>query len=178
MINIPVLETKRLILRGHTPDDLEACQRIWCQEEVYRHTIGKPSSLGDAWGRILKFSGLWQHLGYGYWVVEDKQTGNIVGDFGFGDFKRSLLPSVSGMPEAGWILGREYHGQGLAFEACEAMLEWVDQTNDSPQICCIIHPDNAPSIKLAERLGFNPPIKGVMDGHPELIFYRDRRTRD
>lgn len=171
---VPRLETDRLILRAHGLDDLDACHRIWCQEEVYRHISGKPASMGDAWGRFLRFAGLWHYLGYGYWLAEDKATGQIVGDVGFADFKRNIQPSLNGVPEAGWVLAREFHGQGMAREACDVMLEWMDNQSEHDQTCCIIHPKNETSIKLAERLGYDGPVKAVMDGKPEFIFYRPR----
>lgn len=35
---------------------------------------------------LLCYGGMWLMFGYGFWVVEDKVSGVLVGDFGYVDF--------------------------------------------------------------------------------------------
>src|SRR5690349_1883446 len=69
---IPILETPRLIMRGHRSSDFESVAAMWGDFEVAKHISGKPSTKEESWARMLRYAGLWHFLGYGYWVLEDK----------------------------------------------------------------------------------------------------------
>ena len=71
----PVIETERLRLRPHQPDDLADCVAMWSDPAVVRYTIGSPSPLQKTWLRVLAYRGHWAMLGYGYWAVEEKVSG-------------------------------------------------------------------------------------------------------
>ena len=82
--NVPVIETDRLRLRAHRPDDFAACCALWSDPIVNRYTTGKPLAPEDVWAKMLRYGGLWAMLGYGYWVIEEKASGDFVGEVGFG----------------------------------------------------------------------------------------------
>ena len=98
-MNVPIIETERLILRGHRLDDFPALAALWGDEEVTRHIGGRPSTRDESWARLLRYGGHWQLLGYGYWAVEWKQGQRFVGDVGFADWHRDIRPALDGMPE-------------------------------------------------------------------------------
>src|SRR3974390_173486 len=98
---IPMVETKRLRLRGHTEDDFADCAAMWADTAVTHYLGGKPFSEEEAWSRLLRYAGHWVLLDFGYWVVEEKDTGNFVGEVGFADYKRDISPSIHGTPEIG-----------------------------------------------------------------------------
>ena len=100
---IPVLETERLKLRGHRLDDFPACAAMWADPAVTRHIGGKPLSNEESWTKFLRYFGHWALLGFGYWVVEEKATGNFAGEVGFADYKRNIDPPLNS-PEMGWVL--------------------------------------------------------------------------
>ena len=112
----PVLETPRLRLRPHRVEDFEALANLWADPAVTRF-IGKPSTREESWARLLRYGGLWPLLGFGYWAVEDRETGAYLGDVGFADFHRALDPAPPALPEIGWVLAPAAHGRGLATEA-------------------------------------------------------------
>ena len=134
--------------------------------EVVRYLGGNVMSREDAWRRMLCAPGMWQMLGYGYWAVERRDDGAWLGQIGFADFKRDMAPSIEGLPEMGWIFGLDAQGQGYASEAAAAALRWADATLNAPEIVAIIDPDNAPSIRVAEKSGF---------GERSDARYRDER---
>jgi hypothetical protein len=88
VLDIPVVETERLRLRGHTLDDFPHTRALWGDAAVVTYMGGKPLTLEECWTRFLRYRGHWSVLGFGYWVVEEKATGDFVGEVGFGDFKR------------------------------------------------------------------------------------------
>lgn len=177
MAPTPVLETDRLILRGHRVSDLDACAAMWRDPLVTRYTIGSPSSEQRTWLRLLAYVGHWDLLGFGYWVVEEKASHRYVGELGFADFKRQLEPSIEGMPELGWALARDVHGRGYATEALRAALSWGDGHFGQTRTVCLISPENAPSLRVAEKLGYREILRTLKDGEPEILFARARHAR-
>jgi RimJ/RimL family protein N-acetyltransferase len=150
-----MIETARLVMRLHRVGDFDASAAMWADPEVVRHISGVPSSREQSWSRILRYSGAWTLLNYGYWLVEERETGEFVGEVGFADYHREIQPSLAGMPELGWVLARHAHGKGYATEAVRASILWAE-THFAPsaQIACMIAPENAASVRVAEKCGF------------------------
>ncbi|WP_430387979.1 GNAT family N-acetyltransferase [Dyella sp. 20L07] len=169
---VPVLETARLRLRAHRIDDHAARKVIWSDPEVTRYIGGRPLSGEDVWRRLLQFIGLWNVLGYGYWAVEEKETGRYIGDIGFADFRRDMEPSLEGMLEFGWVLAPSAHGKGYASEAVAAATAWGEQHFGALRAVCIISPENLPSIRVAEKAGFKLWQETIYHDTPTLVFSR------
>lgn len=161
---VPVLETARLRLRPFRAEDFEPMARLLGDPQVMRFVGGNPLGREEAWRKMLGMPGLWQWLGYGYWVVERREDGRFIGQTGFADFKRDMKPGIEGIPEMGWMFLPEGQGSGFAAEAASAAVEWADRTLGPTEIVAIIDPANQPSIRLAGKLGF---------GESEPAFYRD-----
>lgn len=169
----PLLETRRLRLRGHRLDDYAALSAIWGDPQVVRFIGGVPSTPHDAWLRLLRYAGLWKLLGYGFWAIEEKAGGRMLGDIGYMDVKRGITPTLDGMPEVGWALAADAHGQGYASEALAAVLAWGDAHFGAHRAACIIDPANTPSIRLATRAGFRVAHETTYLGDVVQVFFRD-----
>ena len=173
---VPVLTTERLVIRPHGEADFDDSFALWADTDVVRFIGGQPSVRSDAWGRVLKYAGLWQLLGYGYWALTDRQTGRFLGEAGLADFKRDMEPPLPACPEAGWALCPHAQGRGLATEAMQAVLRWADETLDFDRSCCLIDADNAPSIRVAEKLGYSRSHQARMtSGAAPIVFERPRQ---
>jgi RimJ/RimL family protein N-acetyltransferase len=172
-MSIPTIETPRLLLRGHRLDDLPAYAAMWADPVVILHTTGQPQTAEESWARYLRAHGHWAVTGYGYWAVEEKASGRLVGEAGFADMHREITPSLDGMPEAGWILHPDFHGMGYAGEAVRAMHEWGSAHFGPLRTCCIISPENDASIRLAERAGYREIAHTVYRDTPVIVFFRD-----
>jgi RimJ/RimL family protein N-acetyltransferase len=168
----PTLETERLILRAFRPDDLGPLAAMWADPEVVRYIGGHALGREDTWRRSLAACGQWPYTGFGYWIAEMKESGEIAGQLGFADFKRDMEPSLEGEPELGYVFSPKVHGQGIAYEACEAALQWADANLNAASYPAIISPENEASIRLAERLGFDRVPDGVYRGEPIALFRR------
>ena len=169
---VPLIETDRLRLRGHRAADHEALLAIWSDPRVVRYIGGRPATRQETWLRLLRYPGLWCVLGYGYWAIEEKSSGRFIGDIGYADFKREIEPSLEGMPELGWVLAADCHGQGYASEALTAVLAWGQAHLHDHTAVCIIDPDNAASIRLAGKAGFALHGRTSYMGDPVLLFTR------
>lgn len=168
---IPVIETSRLRLRGHTPQDFSASFAMWSDPALTRF-IGPPSSESQAWSRILTYVGHWSLMGYGYWLVEERATGAFVGELGFADFRRDIDPPILNTPEAGWALVPAMHGKGYATEALRAALSWASDHLRSKQTVCIISPENVASIHLASKCGYRRSCEAMFKGEEVILFAR------
>ena len=167
---IDVLDTERLRLRAQRLEDFPACAAMWADERVTRHTTGRALTEEESWSRFLRGLGHWSLLGFGYWAVEEKSTGQYVGEMGFADLKRDIQPSLHGLPEMGWIFVPSIHGRGYATEAVQAALAWGRPRFGSRSPVCIISPENARSIRVAEKCGFREFQRTTYRGDPVILF--------
>ena len=168
----PRIETERIILRHWRKDDFRPYHAIMQQPEVHRHFGPNPMSAEDCWRRILASAGGWQFNGFGTWAVERKSDGKLIGNVGLFTAWRDLEPEFGEEPEMGWIMSGETHGQGLAAEACNAVLDWADINLKPTPIWAIIAPANEPSVRLAERLGFQTIGESTYHDEPTLVLRR------
>jgi RimJ/RimL family protein N-acetyltransferase len=175
-VDIPVLETERLKLRGHGLEDFPNSAAMWADPKITQYIGGKPLTEEESWSRLLRYLGHWRLLGFGYWVAEEKATGDFVGEIGFADYKRDLEPSLKGMPEIGWVLASHAHGKGYATEAVRAAVQWGDAQFQAARTACIIAPENVASIRVAEKCGYRELQRATYKGHPTMVFVRDRST--
>ncbi len=168
----PVIETARMRLRVVAPGDLEAYVALWQEESVLRYTIGTALTRETAWSRILRTTGHWQVFGFGFFVIEDRESGALIGEAGFHDMKRAIKPSLEGTLEAGWMLLPPYQGKGVAGEVMQAAILWAEATFPDMNFSAIIDPENTPSRTLARKLGFSEGIATEYAGHPTIICRR------
>lgn len=169
MIDIPVIETARLRLRGPAVADFGHLQELWAHPEVVRFTTGDPQTAEQTWSRLLRCIGHWTALDFGLWIIEDKGTGEFIGESGFADLHRDLEPRLHGIPEAGWILHPAKHGNGYATEAVRAVLNWGRQHWGSKPVACLIRPEHHASLRVAEKSGFTISQQTIYKNDPVLI---------
>ncbi|HEX3676098.1 MAG TPA: GNAT family N-acetyltransferase [Sphingomicrobium sp.] len=172
----PRIETERLILREFRAGDLDAHAAMLGDPEIMRHIGGKPLNREDSWRRLLMGIGMWSLVGMGPWAVERKSDRCMVGHCGFFQFHREMTPLIPGEPEMGWIFDRWVHGQGIAFEACQAALAWAECEIGADSYPAIIDLDNAASMKLADRLGFVRQDDAQYRGSTIAFYRRPRRS--
>ena len=77
---VPMLETERLILRGHRLEDFDDSFALWSDPKVTRYTGNKPASREEVWNRLLRYVGHWALLGYGFWNVRERGSDRFVGE--------------------------------------------------------------------------------------------------
>lgn len=174
MSETPIIETERLRLRPHRRSDFAACKTLWQHPETVRFIGGVAQDDQAVWFRLLRYGGMWPMLGFGFWVFEDKATRAYLGEGGLLDAARGI-EALDHMPEAGWALMPEAYGRGLATEAMQAVLNWADSGIDATRIGCIIDEGNAPSLRVAAKLGFVEADRPDYHGKPIVLMCRDRQ---
>ncbi|MBI2423320.1 MAG: GNAT family N-acetyltransferase [Candidatus Hydrogenedentes bacterium] len=149
----PQIKTERLILRHMTEHDLDDYARICADPETVRFIgDGQPLDRAAAWRSMAFLLGHWTIRGYGMWAVVQRDLGRFIGRIG--------LHNPEGWPglEVGWMIDRAFRGQGYATEGGRVALGFAFQNLGVPRVISLIHPDNQPSIRVAEKL------EGVLAG--------------
>jgi RimJ/RimL family protein N-acetyltransferase len=164
--------TERLTLRPHAPTDFADCAAMWADPEVVRFVSGKPSTREESWSRLLRYAGHWATMDFGYWAVREISTGRFIGDIGLSEFRREIVPKIEGTAEAGWVLIAGAHGKGYATEAVRAALAWYHAAFDAPWTVCMISPENAASLRVAEKVGYREFAQTQYKGDAVILFER------
>ena len=172
---IPTLETLRLRLRAHTLADFPTYCTLWADPRVMQYIGGKPNTPEESWSRLLRNAGHWSLLGFGSWYIEEKSTGDFVGESGLFDYHRAIDPPLGDTPEVGWILSPAKHGRGYATEAVQAVLNWATDLFLSDEVACIVHPDNATSLRVAQKCGFTESHSIIYRDSPAIVLTRNLR---
>lgn len=168
-----VLSTARLTLTPVAVDDMDDLTALWADAGFTRHIMGRGLSEEEVWFRLLRDIGHWQARGYGNWSIRETDTGAYVGSVGVLDYRREIDPPFDA-PELGWGVAPAFQGQGVAFEALRAALAWTDAHRPEPRTVCMISPENTPSVKLAERVGYRPYAHAGYKGASVTLFERPR----
>lgn len=169
---VPVLQTERLVLRGHQRGDLEDCIHMWSNPAVTRYIGGRAFTSEEVWTRILRYVGHWTLLGFGYWLVAERDSGAFVGEVGFADFERDVTPSFGGAPEAGWIVAPSARGKGYANEAIRAAHAWMNDVYGTRRTVCMIDQDNVISQQIAAAHGYRVWSETRYHGTPVRLYER------
>ena len=148
----PTLATERLLLVPPRLDLFEAHAALFADPRVTAFIGGGPRSRTDSWRAYAMAAGSWPLLGYGYWSVLDRASGSLIGNAGLGRFERGIA-ALEGAPEMGWAFGADWWGRGIASECAPAITAWAD-ANLRAELRCLVALDNAPSLRVAAKLGF------------------------
>jgi [ribosomal protein S5]-alanine N-acetyltransferase len=145
----PILTTSRLRLRQFREDDVEAMHACFTNVEAMRYwntpVHARRIETERAVRRFIDCTPSY----YRFWAVADKTTDECLGLVNYHDGhirnKRAAI---------GYIVDPGHCRQGVATEAVSAMVEFCFGELGLHRLQAFIHPDNAASLKLIERLGF------------------------
>ena len=172
MTIIPILTTERLLLRGHRLDDFDEFLAIWKQKDLVRFIGGELPTREQVWARLLRYAGMWHHLGFGFFAVEERESGKLIGGVGFLDLHRDMCPTTEGTLEMGWSITPPMQGKGYATEAVSAAIAWADEQFAGRRMTCIVDLENKPSQRIAEKVGFRRIGEVNYKDRPNVMFER------
>jgi len=145
MKRVPILSTDRLVLREPVLEDWPGFRELMLSDRAQH--MGGPFSQAAAWGQFCQGIAAWRLIGMGTLSIELRETGQYVGQIEINRGPR--FPE----PELGWQLNWEAEGHGYAYEAAVALRGWAFGPGGLATLVSYIGPENARSIRLAERLG-------------------------
>ncbi|VDS07705.1 hypothetical protein PARHAE_00883 [Paracoccus haematequi] len=161
-VSIPVIETDRLILRAPRLSDLDAITCFATSDRA--RFVGGPGRPWDGWTSLTGLIGHWTLRGFGWWMIEDKASGQTAGRTGIGH--HIDWPE----PELGWHIYEGFEGRGIAHEAALAARRHAQTQMGLGPVISLIHRDNARSRRLAERLGAQIESETVIRDMPCLVY--------
>ncbi len=163
-MNIPQLETPRLILRGFQEQDLDAYAEMTADLEVMRYLGGVPFDRAGAWRNMAMVLGHWQLRGYGFWAVEERDSGEMVGRVG------CWQPEGWIGLEVGWTMRRLFWNRGYATEAAEASRDYAFTVLGASEVMSLVHPENLASQRVAMKIGEVLSGETTVFDHPARVY--------
>jgi RimJ/RimL family protein N-acetyltransferase len=146
------LETKRLILREFTEDDVDNLVELDSDPEVMRYLNGgipTPREMveSELLPRFLSYYGRFD--GFGVWAAIEKSSGAFIGWF-------SLRPHDESRPhevELGYRLRRTAWGQGYAMEGARALIHRGFIELGVQRVTANTYEHNSASRRVMEKVG-------------------------
>jgi RimJ/RimL family protein N-acetyltransferase len=160
-----ILETHRLILREFDEADVVPFYRMGSDPGVMRY-LSEPNgglkSVEHAL-EVLRARPLadYQKYGFGRWACVLKATGAVIGFAGL-----KYLAEEKEI-DLGYRLLPAYWAQGLATEACRAVLEYGKTHLRIERIIALVDPENLASVRVLEKLGLKPA--GHVEYHGQCL---------
>ena len=145
-----VLQTGRMALRKLTLADAPFIRELVNEPSWIRY-IGERGVRSDEDAQAYLARGpidMYERHGFGLWLCESREGRQPLGICGL--IKRDTLDDV----DLGFAFLPRYWGQGYAHESAAAVLAYGREVLELDRIVAITSPDNGPSIRLLEKLGF------------------------
>ena len=150
-----ILETERLLVRKWDVEhDLDDAFEIYGDVETMRFIPGGVKTREQTRTSLERMAEGDARDGFGIWPVVHKADGRVIGACGV-----FYIPEHAPDVEIAWVFSKNYRGRGYATEAARAVAAFALARFRLPVLYAIIHEDNAPSIRVAERLGMKPSGK-------------------
>src|SRR5215471_11563699 len=162
---MPILETERLILRSFRADDVDEMAQLFANPEFMRFSLGVFTERKQTVAFIDKVMG-WDRSGVpSQFAVVPRGEDAIVGYCGF--FHHAEVP---GEIEIGYRLHPDYWNRGLISEAARAVRDHAFAGLKLPRVISLIHPENSPSRRVAEKNGMTVEKEIIFRGFPTLVY--------
>jgi ribosomal-protein-alanine N-acetyltransferase len=161
-LSFPIVSA-RLRLRPLTPHDLDRLAEIYLHPLVARW-IG-PHTRRDIEREIAQQIAHQASLGWSFWGVEDRDSGELIGDCG-------LQPLEHRGPEA--ELGYDFHprawGRGVATEAAREVMRQAFGPLGLDRVVAVVKHDHTASQRVLEKAGLHRAGTRAAYGEPMLLY--------
>lgn len=141
-----VLESERLGFRVMEERDLQDLIVLDTDPEVRAHFPDGISSAPEILKKIKRNQQSFADRGYCDFLLIHKELGRFAGRAGFGDFE-------NGEVEVGYVLLKEFWGQGLAQETLKALLAWASKSITADRILAYAPVEHAASLNVMAKCG-------------------------
>lgn len=92
------------------------------------------------------------------WIVRDEAQRPV-------GFVQSTVVLEDAIAWVAYVIGRAYQGRGIGYAATSAMCEYILKEYPVNQLLACVEQDNQPSIRLLQRLGFQPATASLAEQH-------------
>ncbi|HET7235776.1 MAG TPA: GNAT family N-acetyltransferase [Actinomycetota bacterium] len=163
------LRTERLDLRPLVPEDLDALAAI-LGDPVGMASWPAPLTHEESRAWIERNLARYEADGFGRCAIVWRESGELVGDAGL------VSTEVEGTPEIelGWIVRHDMKRRGIATEAAAAWRDFAFEVLGLSRIVSMIDEANAPSRRVAEKLGMSVEREAIWGDQPMLMYSAER----
>ena len=166
-----VIETERLNLREVKESDAAFVLELLNDPDFVRYVADRGvRTLEDARRYIVeRFTAAYRRDGFGFWLVESKESGAPAGICGL--VKRDTLPGV----DVGYAFLPPFRSKGYAYESASAVVAYARDVLGLKRLLAITSPDNSVSMRVLEKLGmrFEGMVSLTPDEPPVRLFAVD-----
>jgi [ribosomal protein S5]-alanine N-acetyltransferase len=163
------LETSRLILKPTLAGDLETLHEILIDPFVRKYLCDDRIFDRQETAEMLAESQrLFDSEKLGLWLIETKNSGEIIGFVGLWYFFAEERPQLA------YALLPQATKQGYGTEAATKIIEYCFDCLDYDYLIASTDKPNINSHQLAKRLGMRQIEEKAIDGNPVLFFRIDR----
>jgi ribosomal-protein-alanine N-acetyltransferase len=158
--------TERLVAAPIGMSRLEELAEMNRDERVMEWLGGSAAEPDETRSWIEEKAAHWRHYGVGVWVLDDAQTGALVGRAGL------QHTDVQGVDEVEllYALRPEFWGRGLATEAGGALLGLAFSAASLPSVVAYTLPHNVRSRRVMEKLGFTYEREFPHEDHTRVLY--------
>lgn len=144
------MHTERLRLRPFEDADAQPLLAMRQDPEATLYWGGQPMrTLTDARKEIERVRGWVKEQSVAHWVIQAHDDPGMLGHVTLFHLDR-----LNRRAELGFFVTRERWGQGIATEACRAVVQHAFTEMELHRLEADVDPDNAPSLALLQKLGF------------------------
>ena len=166
---MPTLETERLILRPFREEDVDAMATLFANPDFMRFSLGVYTERKQTVAFIEKVMG-WDRASMpSQFAVLPRGEHLVIGYCGF-----LHHPEVVGEIEIGYRLHPDYWNRGLITEAARSVRDHAFADLELPRVISLVHPENLPSRRVAEKNGMNVENEITFRGFPTLVYAMHR----
>ena len=166
MTDSMMLETPRLILRPFTPADLDRLAELMANKDFMRFSLG-PLTREQTQERFLDKVIGWDRDGLpSQFAMIIRSSGALVGYCGFFHHEVDGKMEI----EIGYRLDSNFWNRGLTTEAARAVRDHGFSDLKLEYVISLIHPENNPSRRVAEKNGMTLERETTFRGFPTFVF--------
>jgi ribosomal-protein-alanine N-acetyltransferase len=159
------LETERLILRSFGEEDVDIMAQLFTNPDFMRFSLGVFTERKQTVAFIEKVMG-WDCAGTpSQFAVVPRGEEAVIGYCGF--FHHAEVP---GEIEIWNRKNTDYWKRGLITEGARALRELGFAEVKLPRVISLIHPENIPSRRVAEKNGMKVEKEIMFRGFPTLVY--------
>ena len=160
-----VLETSRLTLRPFQEENLDRLAQLMANEGFMRFSLGVYTR--EQTQTVLDKFLSWNRAGRpSPFAVLVRSNSTLIGYCGFLHWQIDGTDEI----EIGYRLHPDYWDKGIATEAAMAVRDHAFRDLKLPRVISLIHPENIPSRRVAEKIGMTLEKQTTFRGFPTNVF--------
>ncbi len=165
------LQTPRLILRSFREEDVDAMAQLFANPDFMRFSLGVFTERKQTIAFIEKVMG-WNRAGIpSQLAVVPRGEDAIIGYCGFFYHPEHGIEDI----EIGYRLNPDYWNRGLITEAARAVRDHGFRDCKLSRLISLIHPENIPSRRVAEKNEMKVEKEITFRGFPTLVYAMTRQ---